>query len=258
MSDSAEMLAVLKARIATIAGERPSGDAALFTLGHAALDARLGGGMARGRLHELFAMDRVYQPCVTGFALMLVMRMGDGPVLWLRQDDSVHGSGRLNPPGLVDLGFDPTRIIEVQAPDEKALLRAAGDAARCPQLVAVLIEPWKAARVFTLTASRRLSIAAEKSGVTLFLLRNGADPSPSSAHSRWRVRAIPSSPLIADAPGHSTMEITLIRHRGGLAPFCQRLEWDRDQSIFRPAPLSGDLVSFPAGGAVEAGDADMS
>lgn len=255
MHESGDRLAALRARIGVIEGQRPSGEVALFALGHDALDRRLGGGIARGRLHELFAAAPIDQPCVAGFALMLAVRLGSGPVLWLRQDGGVRGSGVLHAPGLAELGCDPSRIIEVQAPDEAALLRAAGDAVRCQQLDAVLIEPWKTARAFDLTVSRRLAIAAEKTGVTVLLLRSGADPAPSAAYTRWQVRAIPSGALEAGSPGHTAIEVVLIRHRGGLAAFRQRLEWDRDQSVFRDPPLSRALVPIPAGGPVAADDA---
>ncbi|HWJ70534.1 MAG TPA: hypothetical protein VNS79_10860 [Sphingobium sp.] len=255
MHDSTYKLATLRARIGAIEGGKPSGSAALFALGHDRLDARLGGGIARGRLHELFAADPVDQSSVTGFALMLAMRLGSDPFVWLRQDGGVRSSGELYAPGLIDLGCDPARIIEVQVPDETALLRAAGDAVRCQQLAAVLIEPWKGARAFDLTASRRLSIAAEKSGVTVLALRSAADPGPSAAYTRWRVRAIPSQVLEAGAPGLATIEITLLRHRGGIAAFHQRLEWDRDQAIFHEPPLSGAVVPVPAGGSFAAGPA---
>lgn len=254
MQNSRDGLAALKARIGVLEGKGPAG-AALFALGHDVLDARLGGGIARGRLHELFAADPIDQPCVTGFALMLSMRLGDGPLLWLRQDGGVRQGGGLHAPGLVELGCDPARIIEVQVPDETALLQAAGDAVRCQQLAAVLVEPWKAARAFDLTASRRLSVAAEKTGVTLFLLRSAADPAPSAAHTRWQVRAVPSTALAAGAPGPGAIEIRLIRHRGGLAEFRQRLEWDRDQSVFRDASLPCAVVSGAAGGPAAAGAA---
>jgi len=252
MHDSANKLAVLRARIGAIEGVMSLSEAALFALGHARLDTRLGGGLARGRLHELFAAGPGDQPSVTGFALMLAMRLGDGPLLWLRQDSGVRGGGGLYAPGLIALGCDPARIIEVRTPDEVTLLRAAGDAVRCQQLAAVLVEPWGAARAFDLTASRRLSIAAEKTGVTVLMLRNDADPGPSAAQTRWRIRAIPSRALEAEAPGVATIEIALIRHRGGIAAFHQRLEWDRDQYIFREPPLSGAVVPVPASGSFAA------
>jgi len=248
MHESRDILASLRARIGAIEGTKPAVGGEVFSLGLAALDARLGGGLPRGRLHELFAAQPEDQPCLSAFALMLAIRIKPGPVLWIRQDGALRRSGGLHGPGLRELGFDPARLIEVIAPDEKALLRAAGDAVRCPEVATVLIEPWKAARTIDLTASRRLAIATEQSGVTALMLRAEADPAPSAAHSRWEVRAMPAAPLAADAPGHVTLEVGLIRHRGGLAEFRQIVEWDRDQSGFREPALSGAVVSLPAGG----------
>jgi protein ImuA len=235
----------LRKRIGAIEGTKPSAET-LFALGHDAIDRRLGGGLTRGRLHELFAIDPHDHAAAIGFALMLAIRAGSGPVVWVRQDGAVRAGGPIHAPGMVELGFDPTRLIEVLVPDEKALLRAAGDAVRCPDVGVLLVEPWKAARAIDLTASRRLATAAEKSGVTILMIRAEADPGPSAAHSRWRIAAAPAAPLIADAPGHATIEASLLRHRGGIAEFTLFLEWNRDQRCFREPALPGAVVSLPA------------
>ena len=180
--------------------------------------------------------------------------IGEGPLLWLRQDGGVRAGGGLYGPGLADLGLDPARLIEIVAPDEAGLLRAAGDAVRCPPVAALLIEPWKAARGFDLTASRRLAVAAERSGVTVLLLRAEAEPVPSAAYSRWRVRSLASAALEAGAPGHPVIEIELLRHRGGLAALRACLEWNRDEHVFREAALSGAVLPLPAGRPAGAGD----
>jgi len=255
MSESRSTLAALKSRIDAIEGPKPA-EATLFALGAELLDAQLGGGLPRGRLHELFAAEADDRAALAGAALMLAMRMGEGPLLWLRQDNGVRVSGALYGPGLADLGFDPARLIEIIAPDEAGLLRAAGDAIRCSDVAAVLIEPWKAARGFDLTVSRRLAVAAEKSGVTVLLLRAEADPVPSAAFSRWRVRSLASVALEADAPGHPAIEVELLRHRGGLAGVRACLEWNRDEHAFREAALSGPGLPLPAGGPAGAGDQD--
>jgi protein ImuA len=168
----------------------------------------------------------------------------------------VRASGLLYGPGLAGLGLDPARLVEIVAPDEAGLLRAAGDAVRCPDVMAVLIEPWKAARGFDLTVSRRLAVAAGKSGVTVLMLRAEAAPAPSAAYSRWRVRSLASAALDADAPGHPAVEIELLRHRGGLAGLRACLEWNRDEHVFREAALSGAGLSLPAGRPAGAGDQD--
>ena len=260
MSESRTILAALKLRIGAIEGPKPS-DAGLFALGPPALDAQLGGGLPRGRLHELFAAQPDDRAALAAMGLMLALRagggrLGEGPLLWLRQDNGVRASGRLYGPGLADLGFDPARLIEIIAPDEAGLLRAAGDAVRCRHVAAVLIEPWKAARGFDLTVSRRLAVAAEKSGVTVLLLRAEAEPVPSAAYSRWRVRSLASEALEAGAPGHPAAELELLRHRGGLAGLRACLEWNRDEHVFRETPLSGAVLPLPAGRPAGAGDPD--
>jgi protein ImuA len=255
MSESRTILAALRSRVSAIEGPKPS-EAERFTLGPSLLDMQLGGGLPRGRLHELFAAAAEDRAALAGAALMLGMRLGSGPLLWLRQDHGVRATGALYGPGLADLGFDPARLIEIIAPDEAGLLRAAGDAVRCRDVAAVLIEPWKAARGFDLTVSRRLAVAAEKSGVTVLLLRAEAEPTPSAAFSRWQVRSVASTALEAGAPGHPVIEVELLRHRGGLAGLRASLEWDRDEHDFREAPLSGAGLSLPAGRPAGLGDQD--
>ncbi|MHA3794936.1 hypothetical protein [Sphingomonas sp. YL-JM2C] len=261
MRESPSILAALRARVGAIEGPRPAAGA-LFALGAAELDAQLGGGLPKGRLHELFAAEADDRAALAGAALMLAMRAagaegetGSAPLLWLRQEGAVKAAGTLYGPGLADLGFDPARLIEVVAPDEPALLRAAGDAVRCPQVGALLIEPWKAARGLDLTASRRLAVAAEKSGVTVLLLRAEAEPGPSAAYSRWRVRSRASAALEAGAPGRPAIGIELLRHRGGLDGLSAWLEWNRDEHSFEQAPLSGAVLPLPAGRPAGAGGA---
>lgn len=252
MDESHDIVAALRQRIGAIEGVKPQADR--FTIGHAPLDARLGGGLLRGRLHELFAAEPADAASAAGFALMLAMRLGEGPVVWLREDRAERRLGQVHGPGLAELGIDPGRIILVVVPDEVALLRAAGDVVRCAEINVLIVEPWKAARALDLTASRRIAVAAEKSGVTTLLLRIEADPQPSAAQTWWEVRSVASTALEADAPGFPAIEIGLLRDRSGLAGLLHRLEWNRDTLSFRQPPLSGLAVPVPAGGSLAAGD----
>jgi protein ImuA len=97
-----------------------------------------------------------------------------------------------------------------------------------------------------LTASRRLALAAEKSGVTLLLLRIDAQASPSAADTRWQVAAAPSQALEANAPGPVALDIELLRRRAGPAGMRWRVEWNRDACAFREPALSGAVVSLPS------------
>jgi protein ImuA len=127
-----------------------------------------------------------------------------------------------------------------------ALLRATVDALRCPALGVVIAESWGSMRELDLTASRRLALAAEKSGVTLLLLCLNAEPVPSAAQTRWEVASAPSQALPGHAPGAPVFDITLLRQKSGPCGMNWRLEWDRDRRIFREAPLSGRVVPVPA------------
>ncbi|MFZ4688917.1 MAG: ImuA family protein [Polymorphobacter sp.] len=209
-------------------------DGPRFTLGHDVTDARLGGGLAVAALHELYAAREDDAAATAGFALLLALRCGrDGPLVWLREDKA-RMNGRLYGLGLAELGFDPGRLVLVQATDTLSVLRAAAEAVQCVAVGGVVIEPWGKAAAVDLTATRRLALAAARSGVLTLLLRSG-DASPSAANSRWQVAAAPSQALPANAPGLPAFDVTLLRHRGGVAGFSTRLEWDRDRRAFGTA-----------------------
>lgn len=250
MGESAIKLSALRRHVAGITLRQAPG-AVLFQTGHGPLDAALGGGLACGRLHELFAASADDAASAAGFAAMLALRaLAPGKaLLWLRTDSAERRSGCFHAPGLAELGGDPDAVLLALAPDDVALLRCAADAARCAGLGVMIAECWGHPRALDLTASRRLALAAEKSGVTLLLLRIDAEVTPSAADTRWRVGAAPSQALEANAPGPVALEIELLRRRAGPAGMRWRVEWDRDQRIFRrirePA-LSGAVVPLPA------------
>jgi protein ImuA len=213
------------------------------------LDAMLGGGLAKARLHEIWPATPADVPSATGFALLLALK-ASGPkdvIVWIGQED--RRIGALYPPGLAELGIDPARLLFVTAPDEKALLRAAGDVVRSSAVAATVIAPAGPAPMLDLTASRRLTLFAERSGSTAFLLR-AADPrAPSAATTRWQVAAAPSRALEANAPGHTAFTLDLMRQRGGAPSHGWQMEWDRD----RFAPLSRFVAADAGGGYLAAG-----
>ncbi len=229
-------------------------------LGVETIDRVLGGGLARGRLHELFAAEPVDTSSAAGFATMLAcLALPAGtPLIWLRQEDAETRGGRLYAPGLVEIGLDPARLVLVVLPDPVTLLRAAADVVRCAEVGAVVIELWRRPRALDLTASRRLAIAAEASGVTTLLLRAEAEPSPSAAQTRWQVATAASSALEADAPGGPALDLELLRQRGRPAGGRWRLEWDRDRACFREPALSGAFLPAASGRPVDgAGSAPL-
>ena len=103
--------------------------------------------------------------------------------------------------GWAELGLDPRLLVTVRAADVDTALRTAADALACDALGAVVLEVWGDARQLDLVASRKLTLAAQASGVTGLLLRTAAEPSPSTAETRWIVRAAHSPPARLRACG---------------------------------------------------------
>lgn len=243
MTDSSAALVRLKSRLERLERHRRPVAGGVFALGCEALDRRLGGGLARGALHEICAIAHD-QASAAGFALMLALRAADGrPILWVREDRGERQQGRLYGPGLVELGANPEDIILISAPDTLSALRAGADIVGCMALGAAIIEPCGAAPALDLTASRKLVLAAQSSGVPAFILREGESRFASAAATRWQVGAAPSSRLPANAPGPTALALELLRHRGGVPPFSLVLEWDRDTRTFVEPTLSRPVLS---------------
>lgn len=235
MSESLHSLAALKRHIASLDRAPAAQPCARFPSGHDGLDAALGGGLARGRLHELFG-ENADAAAAAGLSLLWCgQASGDAPLLWLRTVAAGKAGGHPYGPGLAALGIDPDRLLLGVMADEAMLLRAAVDALRCPSLGALLIELRGRAPLLDLTASRRLALAAEGSGVTALVLRIDAEPAPSAAETRWRVAAAPSAPLPGNAPGQTSFALTLLRRRAGTDGQAWRLIWDRERGIFGDA-----------------------
>jgi protein ImuA len=237
-----DSLESLKSRIAGIERLRIVETAAMAGTGHAGIDSALGGGLMRARVHEVFAAEADDAGCATGFVAGLALRLGIGPggsLVWLREAQAEKQGGRLHAPGLVEIGLDPGRVIIGVMPDPLCVLRAAADVVRCPEVGVAVVELWRSPRLLDLTASRRLALAAETSGVTVIALRIAAAPAPSAAQTRWQVAAAPSLAMDANAPGYPAWEIDLLRQRGRPSGGHWRVEWNREQACFADASIAG-------------------
>jgi protein ImuA len=227
------LAALRRSMAARLASVPPS----LAPLGCAAADARLGGGVERGGLHEAYAASEADAAAAAGFAVALALRCaGPAPVVWLRRDLAGSEQGELYGPGLHDLGGRPGEVLIVRAARLVDFLRAAGEALRCPAVGALVIEEHGPAPALDLVASRRLALAARESGVTAVLLRAGAEPGPSAARTRWRIAAAPSAAGPAFELGRPRFSAELLRSRNGaVGRFV--MEWDSDARRFStPAP----------------------
>lgn len=134
-------------------------------------------------------------------------------VLWVQDTRAIQRSGRPYAQGLPRELRD--RLIHVEAARPEDALFALEEGLRCRDLACVIGEIVGNPRALDFTASRRLSLAAEKHGVALWLVRLDAQPDLSSARMRWRVEAAPSAAphWNADAPGVPAWKAELFRAR---------------------------------------------
>lgn len=210
------------------------------------VDARLKGGLPHNALHEIFAGESGDVATASAFALLLSLRLPEpkGKIFWIAEEKQDRVSGRLYSPGLADFGFDPAAMVILRTANMLDALRAAADASRSKAASAVVLEVYGGARMIDLTSTRRLSLAAANSGVLILLVRVDAMPVPSAAFSRWQIRSAPSEAFPANSPGLPTFDISLLRHRSGIAPFEARIVWDHERQIFHDAPLSGGISTI--------------
>src|ERR1700730_6259127 len=216
-------------------------------LGHPDADATLQGGLALAAVHEIFAEGR-QSAAATGFVAGFAGRVAARrPLVWIRQDFTEIETGALSMSGLAELGLDPRLVVSVRAADVESALRTAADALACDALGAVVLEVWGGARQLDLVASRKLTLAAQASGVTGLLLRVAAEPQPSTAETRWIVRAAHSPPATAwNAWGAPLFDAHLVRNRHGLLGRWI-MEWKCDECLFsEPAAYPQLVAATPA------------
>ena len=215
-------------------GRAPKG---FLPFGVDAVDHRLpNGGLALGALHEVAgggngAIDGTASAL---FAAGIAARTR-GQVLWCvtRKD--------LFAPSLAQAGLSADRVIYVETDDEKAVLACFEEGLRHGGLGAVVGE---VARL-SMTASRRLQLCAEGSGTMGIAVRRwrrqteAADfGQPTAATTRWRVTALPSSPLPAAGVGRPRWFVELIRCKAGESADFELEACDETGRLALPADLA--------------------
>ena len=178
-------------------------------------------------------------------------RIGQRHVLWVQDKASLRLNGRPYRPGLP--AALRGRVIHVCAAKPEDALFALEEGVRCRELACVIGEIAGNPKALDFTASRRLTLAAEKHGVPLLLVRHDAARDLSSARMRWQARAAPSLPprWNAAAPGSPAWHAELFRAREH-APG----EWilrDDENLLAADAPDHGDLAGAAGGRSLAAG-----
>jgi protein ImuA len=241
-------LATLRGQLARLETSDGASATGRVALGHAEVDQALQGGLALGAMHEVFAEGGRHSAAATGFLLGLTARvLRRRPLLWISADFAEREMGAPSMSGLIELGLDPRCLVTVRASDVEAGLRTAADALACDALGAVVLEVWGETRHLDLVASRKLTLAAQASRVTGFLLRMAASPKPSTAETRWIVRAAHSQPAAPwSAWGTPVFDAQLARNRHG--PIGRwTMEWKCDECLFTaPAADPQPVAATPA------------
>lgn len=246
---TAARLAALKASIACV-GRAARSSGAHLALGLPGVDGHLpGGGLALGALHEIAGGGPDIE---NGAAAMLltggILARVPGQVLWVLERPDLFA------PALAAVGLPADRVVYAEAGKAATVLLTMEEGLRHAGLAGVVGE---LSGRLTLTASRRLQLAAEQSGVTGIVLRRSRrfDDAKLSeltaAVTRWRVTALPSPPLLAHAPdtpglARPRWQIDLVRCRGG-EPASWIVEGcDATGHLGVPADVGDRLVAAPS------------
>ena len=237
------LLSELRERVRLV--ERPAAARGVLAIGVAAIDRALsGGGLTQGAVHEILGAggDEEDGALAAAFAARILGQSADnGLVLWCLPRPDLYG------PGLAAHGLDPGRLVLVRAPCDAEILWAMEEGLRSSGVTAVVGELGSLPAI----ASRRLQLAAERSGITAFLLRRWRDGGqaareralPNAAVTRWRITALPSQPPRGEpGVGSPRWRIELLRCRGG-EPACWELEVP---DATDPISLAAALADRPA------------
>ncbi len=184
------------------------------------------------------------------------MKEDERPFLWVQDKAALRLSGRPYRPGMPP-GLRH-RLVHVVADRAEDALFALEEGLRCRDLAFVIGELTGNPRALSFTASRRLSLAAERHGVPLWLVRLDAQRDLGSARMRWAVRSArsPAPGWNPQAPGTPSWRVELFRARnhppgewilcddGGNLSACPSTGAGRAGPVLgpesaRPAPVEG-------------------
>lgn len=217
MSTKAEIRAQLQREILAMQGFRPAPSGAGEALGLGRiLEAFPQRSFPAGALHELLYAAPEDGAASTGFlAGLLGGLMKKGPVVWVSPRHCVF------PPALKQFGMDPESVLFIEERNEKQALWVVEEAMKSAAVSAVVGE----LRELDFTASRRMQLAMEQSGVTGFLLRRQPRNLATAFVARWQVRSLPSrTPEGLPGVGFARWEVELLKVRNG-QPGRWELEW---------------------------------
>lgn len=242
-----DRIAALRQHIDRIEGSFWPEKTGTIPLGIEQIDSHLpAGGLVAGGLYEVLPTAPGDAAAATAFCAVLAARLqrarlqknhSGTAILWCL-NTVVTDAGEIYPPALARYGIDPGYLVALRAKDDATTLQALEDALASGAAAVVIGEVGSA----SLTASRRLQLAAAETGIPALLLRPpNAASTPSAALMRWRTASTPSQPrgwaAMLNEPGFPCWQTELFRCRGG-APGDWKVEWrDETGDLSLAAPL---------------------
>lgn len=234
----------LRAQIRRLEGFKGGNKAGCLPLGVSIEDCLPGSALALGAVHEFISAG--YEDAASSLSFILAVLSPlpmPSPIIWVARDHVQYA------PGFAFYGIDAQHIIFVRPQKDAQALWVMEEALRCKGIAAVVGE----CAMADLTATRRLQLAAEESGVPGLLLRPAQRVmSSSSCVTRWQVRPAPSIPEGLPGLGVPRWQVELLKARGG-RPGSWIMEW-RDQALFlatmpkpeicQPHKTAGQIVPF--------------
>jgi protein ImuA len=210
---SSRVVEELRDRIAHLEGSAFK-KAAVLPFGVRDIDERLpGGGLAYGALHEIAGggAGTVDGAAAALFAAGIAAR-SKGKILWcLTRPDLFF-------PAISQAGLHPDRVIFCEADKEEDVLASMEAGLSFGGLGAVVGELVR----LPMTASRRLQLAAEKTGTMALVVRRWRRQTeasdygnPTASTTRWRVSALPSEALPVAGVGRARWLAELMRVKAG-------------------------------------------
>lgn len=219
----------------------------VLPFGVESVDRKLpGGGLVLGALHEVAGGgDGAVDGAASALFAAGIAARTKGQVLWCVSRTDLFA------PALGQVGLSPDRLIYFEAGDDKAVLAAWEEALRHGGLGAVVGEVSR----LSMTASRRLQLSAEETGTLAIAVRRwrrqaeAADfGQPTASNTRWRVTALPSSPLPSAGVGRPRWLVELLRCKAGDTADFELEACDETGRLALPADLAnGSLASAPWG-----------
>jgi protein ImuA len=214
-----------------------------------------------GLMQEIFADETRDGGGSLAFALAQAQALL-GPrrpvIFYLQMANDAQSLGVPYGPGLSWFGLDPTSLVIVRTADMTEFLWAAEEITACRAVAAIVADIRGSPKLLNFTASRRLSMRASSSRVSLFMLRYGTRHESSASHLRWRLTPQRSgrNPYDDRALGAARWRLRLEQGRIAGQRSEWLLEWGKNGlSVFsspaagqhsprRPAPFPGAVPAL--------------